>query len=79
MQRGEGVGIGLDDLQKRACGSGGADAMLFPVLQRLGFDADQVGEAGLAKACAFADRFDIRFRKFLCANSRNRFATLRSR
>ena len=48
VQCGEGVGIGFDDLQKRACGPGGANAVLFPVLQRLGFDADQVGEAGLA-------------------------------
>ena len=41
VQCGEGVGIGLDDLQKRACGSGRANAVLFPVLQRFGFDPDQ--------------------------------------
>ena len=76
VQCDEGVGVGLDDLQKRACGSGRADSVLFPVLQRLGFDADQVGEVGLAEACAFADRFHIRFREFLRANSRNGFTAI---
>jgi len=51
VQCGEGVRVGFDDLQKRVRGSAWANAVLFPILQRLWLDADQVGEAGLAKTC----------------------------
>jgi len=67
--------VGCNNLEQCARRTCGTHSPLFPVLQGLGFDANQVSKTALRQAGVFANRLHVGFRQLLNAHAMHLLAT----